>query len=264
MIYIKRTQEPSCLKKDTLSAGYLETQRAISHYSSKKTEEFNFIVYKDVKEELVNMFNGKCAYCETKIVDTQYPHIEHYRPKGKIVGEPIKDPGYYWLASDWENLLLACQVCNGQEFKGNHFPLKVTANRVKDHTGNVENEEPLLINPCIEEHPEDHFRFTDNGEIIGIDDLGKTSIEVYGLHRPNLIQSRFEHLLDINLHLDNLQTLINLMDGINEESKFDKVVAQIRNIIKHLKSFKNAEAKYAAMTRDFIDKRFIDLIHLLE
>ena len=35
----------------------------------------------------------------------------------------MKVPGYFWLAYAWQNLFLACQLCN-QRFKKNLFPLE--------------------------------------------------------------------------------------------------------------------------------------------
>jgi hypothetical protein len=48
-----------------------------------------------------------------------------FRPKGGWVqndGDALTQPGYYWLAYEWSNLLISCQLCN-QEFKKNRFPL---------------------------------------------------------------------------------------------------------------------------------------------
>ncbi|WDM44918.1 HNH endonuclease [Microbacterium luteolum] len=45
---------------------------------------------------------GKCAYCESKINNVAYPHVEHIVPKMNR-----RD-----LAHSWENLTSACPVCN--------------------------------------------------------------------------------------------------------------------------------------------------------
>ncbi|MFX1554713.1 MAG: hypothetical protein ACFFBV_12360, partial [Promethearchaeota archaeon] len=88
-------------------------------------------------------FGGKCAYCETQIVSDQYGDMEHYRPKNAVTdengeeikkegenGQTITHPGYYWLAYDWQNLLLTCEMCNrpnpGNKNIGKHnkFPVR--------------------------------------------------------------------------------------------------------------------------------------------
>ena len=46
--------------------------------------------------------SSKCAYCEGRIKDVAYTHIEHKLPKKK----------HAQLVCDWENLTIACPRCN--------------------------------------------------------------------------------------------------------------------------------------------------------
>jgi hypothetical protein len=109
----------------------------------ERGEEFKFkdVIWGDLKQWLLlNVFHGKCAYCETRAV--RYPgHAEHFRPKGRVdVRDPktgrsvpasvewpdgtvATHPGYFWLAYHWKNLLPACQDCNSGRGKQNQFPL---------------------------------------------------------------------------------------------------------------------------------------------
>ena len=75
----------------------------------------SFSYYKNdaVKARLVDLFHGKCAYCESFYSSTQPMDVEHFRPKG-AVAEDDEHPGYYWLAATWENLLPSCIDCNRQ------------------------------------------------------------------------------------------------------------------------------------------------------
>ncbi|PFD04499.1 hypothetical protein [Bacillus cereus] len=256
MIHIKRSNTPSCLLEDGISDGSLETERAIYHYTSKKPEGFNFTVYQNVKEELRTMFSGKCAYCESKIEHVQYMHVEHYRPKGFVEGETKGSPGYYWLGSKWGNLLLACEICNGREFKGNHFPLKDPKKRVKDHLGNIQLEEPLLINPCEDEHPEDHIIFKENGEIEGVGLMGDQSIKHYGLFREGLRKARARHINDLNLLLIALKALIESYDN----SQSTNVEEGIREIIKAFQLKKDKDAQFAGLSRQYLHEKLYDLL----
>jgi hypothetical protein len=98
----------------------------------------------------VNVFHGKCAYCETKI--TGFPgDTEHFRPKGRVKGlkrqanddslecvrivdedgEEIEHPGYFWLAYHWQNLLPSCEFCNTAGGKADIFPTDKTHIGVK-------------------------------------------------------------------------------------------------------------------------------------
>lgn len=105
----------------------------------------------DVKEALRRDQLGKCAYCEC-LLNGDYGHTEHYRPKGGYVPEgetAIRRPGYYWLAYDWNNLLLSCSRCN-VGWKRSHFALADESAR--DITGrDISRETPLLLNPAAED-----------------------------------------------------------------------------------------------------------------
>ena len=95
-------------------------------------------VWADLKNWLLpNVFNDKCAYCETPMVRATL-HAEHYRPKGRVTqnGKKVKikddqdqeqtHPGYFWLAFHWTNLLPACEWCNTVNGKRNEFPIPNT------------------------------------------------------------------------------------------------------------------------------------------
>lgn len=105
-------------------------------------------IYKnsDVKQQLRNDQNQKCAYCE-RFFNGDYGAIEHYRPKRKYKvskNTPMYD-GYYWLAYRWINLLFSCSECN-TSYKGTLFPLCDESKRdIVNH--NISRENPLIINP---------------------------------------------------------------------------------------------------------------------
>lgn len=112
----------------------------------------------DVKETLRRDQHGKCAYCEC-LLNGDYGHTEHYRPKGGYVpegGTAIHRPGYYWLAYDWNNLLLSCSRCN-VGWKRSHFALAdESARDIAGH--DISRETPLLLNPAAED-PADSIMF---------------------------------------------------------------------------------------------------------
>src|SRR6266404_2065479 len=87
----------------------LERQEALKFYKAavKTRKEFPFKIYKQpyVKEAIEKIFHKKCAYCETFYIVAQPVDVEHFRPKGAVVVGKEKKPGYYWLASEWTNLL---------------------------------------------------------------------------------------------------------------------------------------------------------------
>jgi uncharacterized protein (TIGR02646 family) len=138
--------------------------------------------------------NPKCAFCETNTHAEAHKDVEHYRFKTY----------YYWLAYEWTNLLLACQICN-RDFKKIQFPLENETNRQTTHplsiTSTLERSEchilsdrfvaetSLLLHPAID-NPNEHLRFLANGSVEGLTRKGQVSIEVYGLKRENLRKAR--------------------------------------------------------------------------
>lgn len=170
-----------------------------------------------VKDALEGMFNGKCAYCESKVVHVSWGDIEHFRPKDTF---PL-------LAVEWENLLLGCSICNGAKFKGTKFPVDA-------------NGEPLLINPCSDE-PNDHLEFeydqiTKKFLVVGKDDKGVTSIETYGLNRNrnknDLLEERTKYLKKLVVLAMYYRTDANAKQELDEacakESPYSAFARMIR------------------------------------
>jgi hypothetical protein len=104
--------------------GVKEFVRALRHFGAAlpPDKKFTFSAYKDesVVAALRKLFGRKCAYCESPYAPTQKMDVEHFRPKGAVVGYdvrrkrwlPQRPPGYFWLAASWENLLPSCSDCN--------------------------------------------------------------------------------------------------------------------------------------------------------
>jgi uncharacterized protein (TIGR02646 family) len=171
---------------------------------------FEFKAYKedDVVKALRAMFNKKCSYCEFNYAAGGSEDVEHFRPKGGvIINGKLAQPGYYWLAAAWRNLLPSCIDCNRKrtkEFtdgatrvsgKANLFPVADESRRWRSHRAK-NREDPLLLNPC-DDDPEQHLEFLHKGLVRPALDAGgtpsrkgKASIEVYGLTRQDLVEQR--------------------------------------------------------------------------
>jgi hypothetical protein len=85
--------------------------------SGSETLVFDRAVYAhtSVKRELIAMQHEKCAFCEAKPLHVSDGDVEHFRPKGGVRQadtDPLQQPGYYWLAYDWANLMFSCERCN--------------------------------------------------------------------------------------------------------------------------------------------------------
>lgn len=160
------------------------------------THEINRGIYAadSVRAALEELFHNKCAYCERPLPDDF--DVEHYRPKGRVA-ENQDHPGYYWLAYTWTNLLPSCGPCNQRRKdkpiwgdlryantggKSDQFPLFDEAKRSMDPKGNIATEEPLLLDPCVD-NPEDCIRYLIDGEITGENDRGNATIRICNLKR---------------------------------------------------------------------------------
>ena len=127
----------------------------VNQYKLGEEVELQEAVYQEAKPFLLKLTRGKCAYCESRIEINQPGDVEHYRPKGSVAESP-DHPGYWWLASDWDNMLTSCANCNrvrshaGERAgKGNRFPLADEAKRAFTPGAEVD-EDPLLLNPCLD------------------------------------------------------------------------------------------------------------------
>lgn len=177
--------------------------------------------------------NGKCGYCEMAVIGGQPGDVEHFFPKGEVweLGEDaetlgserlalstvegrkrkvISEQGYWWLAYDWNNYLLSCQVCN-QYWKLSFFPVRNVPRNLppaKDYK-----EDALLLNPFNKKYdPCEHLYFDDLGQIGSRNKSprGLATIRTCGLDRESLRFWRMQnasraHFLvkDLNVAVEN-------------------------------------------------------------
>jgi uncharacterized protein (TIGR02646 family) len=156
------------------------TSRVIDPVRQGKKPRFDERVWREVKPRLLERFHGKCAFCESRIVDVSFGDIEHFRPKS-LVSEDADHPGYYWCAYDLSNLLPTCQLCNQHSAKRGRFP--IAGQRAYSPSDDLLKEEPLLLNPYMDD-PENHLMFAEDGFCRGATERGRVTIEVFSLNRP--------------------------------------------------------------------------------
>jgi uncharacterized protein (TIGR02646 family) len=157
-----------------------------------------------VLNALKTIYNEKCAYCEQKPLGSP-AQVEHFRPKDGVNG--CNHTGYYWLAYEWSNLLLACSNCNSH--KRTHFPIQ-NANRVSEPTliaGSInekdnfilgltlQQEGGMLLNPEIDD-PSKHLVFLPSGKIDFLTARGDISIQRYDLNRDELWLNGRKKIID--------------------------------------------------------------------
>ena len=212
---IKATPTPQAL----LNRGMAKTQRDCEAYAADPAAYesgalkfmFNANIYgsTEVREALKTLQHHKCCYCESKPLATSTGRIDHFRPKRAVrqaKGSDRTYPGYYWLAYQWDNLLLACDACNLK--KSDYFPLANPQQRARSHQDQVDLEAPLLLNPCVETNPGEHLTF-DGSACRPATERGRATIAVLGLNRPELQEER-QNVLNI---LSTLCTVARDPDG---------------------------------------------------
>jgi hypothetical protein len=177
--------------------------------------------------------------------------VEHFRPKNGVQQtdkEKLKKPGYYWLAYEWSNLLLACDFCN-RRYKKNYFPLANPAQRAKNHHEPIENEEPLIINPATDD-PGEFIVFEGVRAVaVGGNDRGNQTILRVGLNDGELLRRRRDKF---NL-VKSLGQAIQAFEEIKPKSKAKKLLAKRELSLESMKSvferhFSNT-AEFSAMLK---------------
>lgn len=61
----------------------------------------------EIKSEIKLETSDKCAYCESKVTHIDFGDVEHIKPKCKTK--------YPQLIFTWDNLTLACSICNNNK-----------------------------------------------------------------------------------------------------------------------------------------------------
>jgi len=237
--------------------GTAATNALIARYDRGDVEflstDFDSAIYghADVKRALQVAQGNKCCFCESKIGHISYGDVEHYRPKTGWVqaDEPLNKPGYYWLANDWENLLLSCQICN-QRYKKNYFPLRDNNTRALSHTADIHAEDPLFIHPVLDD-PELYITFREEVPIaIDSNDRGLATIEKLGLNRELLNEQRRKDL-------KQLKQLYTIARGIPDTTPEIKNEAKEYITDSYNESLRD-DTEYAAMKRAFFRNHPID------
>ncbi|MFP3544388.1 HNH endonuclease [Rhizobium sp. SIMBA_035] len=138
---------------DKKNAGQTPTKTELGRYR-----------HPEIKAVLVEETAGKCAYCESKLQHIHHGDVEHMYPKSL---DPSK-------TFEWENLTMACEVCNQ----------------------NKSNKDPLLehiIDPYVTD-PEQHLIFAGGLIFARGTNEGTATRILLELHRAELVEMRNEHL----------------------------------------------------------------------
>lgn len=196
MIYVDRgsVSEPAVFRSKRMARLREEARRQFSAPGEKDPGRIKFDTrfYPKVRVALRRLFHGKCAYCESRL-DHDYGDVELFRPKRRAMNLDGRiSEGYWWLAYEWGNFYVSCQICN-RRYKRNRFPVKGRRAESKD---DLPKEKALLIDPCRKaDFEEEHFGFFYDDklgtvDIVGRTEKGKISVDILGLNRDELRLAR--------------------------------------------------------------------------
>lgn len=203
-----------------------------------KDEYNNRYKTQDIRDDLIEIYNHKCAYCEQKM---ERYNVEHYRPKTT----------YYWLAFSWDNLIMACPDCNGS--KGTNFDLghggtQVVFNNteanirlINQSSGGYDvQENPKMVNPEVTD-PFGKISFKKNGLIESDNDRFAYTIEKCKIDRKYLNDDR-RKLLDV-FKRDVRSALLDNTDPEDQRNEIEIIVK------KFIRDSKDLELSFIAFRR---------------
>lgn len=289
MIRVKKSSKncPQILK----TKGAAETAANIRFISKgqKNKVRFNYYNHTDVVTALETIFNKKCAYCEAKYAAVSPADIEHFRPKSRTIKKGAKKEkfiGYYWLANDWENLLVSCPNCNRPKGhyvpnekkkitigKHEQFPLEKEELRWIDPKKSVslksEEKVRLLVHPC-KDNPEKYFEFDTVGPYPGNILAKKTltglqlkkateSIRVYALHRIDLIDERSELHGSIKKDYGTLKREIANYKKAKSAARKKEIKPVIQEYADYLNNYRDARKEYSGFAKQVVGEYFSEL-----
>lgn len=266
-----------------------ERRESARHYFRKLPgtpgfKSYDFKAYRDheVSAALAEIFEDKCAYCETSLAGTGTARIEHYRPKGGVEEDPTH-PGYWWLAHSWDNLLPSCSSCNeGRRFavlddmvslaefkrllriraarsvgKMNAFP--VAGDRAMTRKANLGLEDPLLLDPTACD-PADHLAWRLDGEqslvtareTAGVPSpRGRESIKTFALNRVLLVKERT--MLLNELRYQKGQILDDLAVARADPLRVATALDQAKRRAGEMRRYASIDREYSALALSFVE-----------
>lgn len=244
MISIRRNRQDDEGKEIKPSVNWFSLSKRWTEKSIKERDKHKFQenVYRrrEVKSALIELFHGKCAYCESGLARTEW-EVEHFRPKGAVF-ERLDHPGYYWLAYSWANLFPSCKYCN--QFrqvrprwrpeeedraggKGNRFPLSDERTRAMAHSGDIAQEKRLLVDPCWDD-PEKHLAYDPTGQIFPWkrSRKGEATIKTFNLSASELRDAR-KLVIEMMLDLLNIRQMFVENGEIEEVELLDGAINRL-------------------------------------
>lgn len=239
------------------------------------------------KENTDDLLKGdipKCYFCESNIEHSAVLNVEHFRPKAKVEAQDnnmVKHKGYFWLAIEWTNLLLACPKCN-QDGKRNRFPIagvravfhnplsampppatshyNMNRNQCLHSNIPLNLEIPLLVHPEYED-PYPIFTFDQSGKMYGKSpniERGELNISILKLNRRLLVEARLEKWENIENEINEASVGLSycLIKPRAYTFLIDKIIEKILDLQNHKKNY--------SLWGRYINENLPDFINILK
>lgn len=260
MIRVARSgvPRPQVLDSERAERERSDAEKVFTDPNRDRQQRFAFRIYREreVRDAVNELFHGKCAYCEAKIAAFAPLDVELFRPKASVTERP-EHPGYWWLATDWDNMLSACQECNrvrvhaGERAgKGNRFPLEDEKQRAFRPDDEVR-ESPLLLDPCRDD-PEKHFVFDEYGEVISDTSRGQASISCLALNRTRLVEARRDTAVAVRALITDFESVLKMLDDGSGNPSRESLLRILRSEAAALRALTEPSQEFAGMKRQLV------------
>lgn len=247
MIRIHRgSEEESCPQLAAVRERELERVRAEIANDVRIDNEVLGRKYKVARYALARAQYHKCCYCEQRQQSVKWKPVEHYRPKSQ----------YWWLTWTWDNLLFACEQCNGSKLA--QFPMEPGSTRLNPNQQPPGAERALPLHPA-QDDPREHIEFipTDNKRWIprprGASARGRATLDVLcwsntpdDMPKPGLLDMWKERAADLE---DSIIAIVAAIETNNAEHV-------LRTWTRLTTRYRNARTEFVALSLDILDRHF--------
>jgi hypothetical protein len=202
-------------------------------------------VWKELKDELADLVNDKCWYCEVSVPRSDNA-VDHFRPKGRVSDAANQHDGYRWLAFEQSNFRYACTFCNSRRKdvdggtaggKADRFPLLDETQRVYTQ-GSIAGERPILLDPCeirdwrLLGCQKENGRPCPASSVAEERQRAEISIEVYHLHHEPTCKLRHSEAVKLLSEIEEAKSLfISARSNAALEASFKKAAGRILKAI---------------------------------
>lgn len=223
--------------------------------------------WKLVKPVLASLFNHKCWYTEAPQQGTDVD-VDHFRPK-KRVQETLKSisphGGYWWLAFALQNYRYSCIVANRRRTdvesgitggKADHFPLCDEAKRANTPSCDLEEEQPVLLDP-LKATDVQLLQFKPDGEAMPRFSEDKharkymraeKSISYYNLNHSDFVRRRMEIRDQIDKDVKAARRYFNKLESGDADNDL-----AYEEAIRRLRTARSKDAAFSSFSISYLD-----------